>query len=59
MGGGIGLNIHTSDDVEAVEIYRDYREIPLELRRSMLGSVVWPDDNFACGAALVWTKAGW
>ena len=48
------LNELLLTDVEGIEIYRSYREVPKELRESILGPMIW-----GCGVAIVWTKPAW
>jgi hypothetical protein len=48
------------DEIEGIEIYRSYREIPDDLRYSLLGHQLWgPDELGGCGIAIVWTSLGW
>jgi len=48
------------DDIEGVEIYRSYREVPQELRQSLIGPLIWPPNHLGgCGVAIIWTKTAW
>ena len=68
--GGTPAVMHMDElvlaDIVAIEIYKSFREVPLELRESMLMPEIWPVDLSlrrpqigACGVARVWTKAAW
>jgi hypothetical protein len=47
-------------DVDGIEVYRSYREIPDDLRRGLLGHQLWdPDELGGCGIAIIWTAIGW
>jgi hypothetical protein len=48
-------------EVEGVEIYRSFREIPDDIRNSLhLSNSIWPPDQLGgCGFAIVWTHLGW
>jgi hypothetical protein len=46
--------------VRGIEVYRNYREVPRELRESYRMHAIWPADHMGgCGVAIVWTNVGW
>jgi hypothetical protein len=48
------------DEIEGIEIYRSFSEIPDELRYSIHLPQIWPSDHLgACGFAIVWTTVSW
>jgi len=48
------------DEIEGIEIYRSFSEIPDELRYSIYLPQIWPADHLgACGFAIVWTTVSW
>jgi hypothetical protein len=50
----------TPTDVEGIEVYRSFSEVPAELRGGIRMSEIWPSGFLgACGVALVWSKSAW
>jgi hypothetical protein len=48
------------DEIRAIEVYRQWAEVPEELRQGIRSSWLWPDDHLGpCGLVLVWTRTGW
>ena len=53
-------NQFTPTDVEGIEVYRSFSEVPAELRGGIRLSEMWPAGYLgACGVALVWSKSAW
>lgn len=56
----IELDVLDPSQLYGVEIYQNYRDVPLELRESMLGFALWPPGyTRPCGAIIMWTRAAW
>lgn len=54
------IDTFTLDEVEGIEVYRSYREVPDELKRSIVGPMLWPRENLGgCGLAIIWTDSSW
>jgi hypothetical protein len=48
------------NDLRGIEVYRQWNEVPLEIRRSLRAPSLWPEDHLGpCGVVLVWTSVGW
>jgi hypothetical protein len=48
------------DEVEGIEIYRSFREVPDEIRASIYLSWIWPPEHLGgCGVVIIWTRPGW
>jgi hypothetical protein len=48
------------DEVEGIEVYRSFREVPDEIRASIYMSWIWPPEHLGgCGVVVVWTRLGW
>lgn len=54
------------EDIVGIEVYRSYKEVPRELRQSILADSVWPSGPDVplkqigpCGIARVWTRVAW
>ncbi|MEX2284781.1 MAG: carboxypeptidase regulatory-like domain-containing protein, partial [Gemmatimonadota bacterium] len=66
VGAGPILDIKLDElvlaDIVGIEVYRLYREVPRELRDSILAPDIWPSRRMSsggCGIAMVWTKSAW
>jgi hypothetical protein len=48
------------DEVEGIEVYRSFREVPDEIRASIYMSWIWPPEHLGgCGVVIIWTRLGW
>jgi hypothetical protein len=55
-----GLDLLDPRRLRGIEVYRDLREVPAELRRGLRADAVWPPNLYGgCGVALVWTHVAW
>jgi hypothetical protein len=59
--GGVGIDmIIDPRSIQGIEIYRDFSEVPRELKNAFRISDLWPGGVMQpCGLAWVWTKAAW
>jgi hypothetical protein len=57
---GTTIDYFDLDEIEGIEIYRSYREVPQELRQSLIGPLIWPPNHLGCcGVAIIWTRSSW
>jgi hypothetical protein len=58
--GGEGYGHVLGGNLRGIEVYRDFWEIPEELRTAARVEALWPADVLLpCGMALIWTKVAW
>jgi hypothetical protein len=57
---GQGYSHVLGNNLRGVEVYRDFWEIPEELRTAARVDALWPADvTVPCGMAIIWTKLAW
>jgi hypothetical protein len=57
---GVGLDHILAGDIRGVEVYRNFWEIPDELRTADRIEALWPGQTkLPCGMAVIWTKVAW
>lgn len=58
--GGAGLLHILGSSIRGVEVYRNFWEIPEELRTADRVSALWPSKStLPCGMAIIWTRVAW
>lgn len=57
---GAGAEFVTGDGIRGVEVYRNFWEIPEELRTADRVDALWPGRSaLPCGMAIIWTRIAW
>ena len=61
FGGQEVMNVLLNPgDIDGIEIYRQFSDVPTELKKTLRGNAMWPEDQLGpCGIAIIWTRAGW